>query len=417
MTREVVRTLLIALVLDVVVTDISVHSDVCRSLCVCDIWYGLQHASCTGHHLYSIHTGVPSITQALDLSNNSISVLNNYELADAELSNLKYLNLSVNSISEIGLNAFNGLSELKVLDLSQNHLYYLLSDIFMPAKSLRILRLSKNNFNSHVPKLKCPWLTDLTLDSCKIGHVPVDTFIGLPNLRNLDLSNNLMIQLESFVLESTKLLRTLSIQGNPWLCDKLMHDLQMYLTQKSIQYDAVCTTNSVEPKNAEPKKFEKMIIYNPRIKYEKHRPSISNIKKNTPKKTLVSSPAYNNTSTCVNATRNETSFKILNAISPYYLFATGFLLGSACSIFICYIWLSRKILCRRRYRERNDIQRVSLLQNLWQFEDVDFNEITSCPDTPPPPYREVMQRPGLYRNPSDMTNLNNNIATTSTQYT
>lgn len=81
MAREVVRTLLIALVLDVVVTDISTNSNLCRSLCVCDIWYGLQHASCTGHHLYSIHTGVPSITQALDLSNNSISVLNNYELA------------------------------------------------------------------------------------------------------------------------------------------------------------------------------------------------------------------------------------------------------------------------------------------------------------------------------------------------
>lgn len=82
MTHEIVRTLLIALVLDVVVTtDVSVHSDICRSLCVCDIWYELQHASCTGHHLYSIHTGVPSITQALDLSNNSISVLNNYELA------------------------------------------------------------------------------------------------------------------------------------------------------------------------------------------------------------------------------------------------------------------------------------------------------------------------------------------------
>lgn len=198
-----------------------------------------------------------------------------------------------------------------------------------------------------------------------------------------------------------------------------MYDLQMYLTQKSIQYDAVCTTNSIEPK-----KFEKMIIYNPHIKYEKHRPSIisnSNIKKNTPnkitpKKTFVSSPAYN-TSTYFNATTNETNFKILNGILPYCLFAAGFLFGSACSMFTCYIWLSKKTLCCRRYRERrsNDIQRVSLLQNLWQFEDTDFNEITSCPDTPPPPYREVMQRPGLYRNPSDMTN--NNVATSGTEYT
>lgn len=65
----------------------------------------------------------------------------------------------MNAISQIDLKAFDGLSELKVLDLSQNHLYYLLSDTFLPAPSLRILRLSKNNFNSHVPKLECSWLT------------------------------------------------------------------------------------------------------------------------------------------------------------------------------------------------------------------------------------------------------------------
>ncbi|EFN66355.1 Immunoglobulin superfamily containing leucine-rich repeat protein [Camponotus floridanus] len=134
-------------------------SEKCPLLCDCDIWYGLQSASCVGRHLYSIHTGVPSTVQALDLSNNSISILNNYELADAGLLRLKYLNLSTNAISEIGLNAFDRLSELTVLDLSQNHLYYLLSDIFISAKNLRILRLSKNNFNSQVPKLKNSWLT------------------------------------------------------------------------------------------------------------------------------------------------------------------------------------------------------------------------------------------------------------------
>jgi Leucine-rich repeat (LRR) protein len=75
------------------------------------------------------------------------------------LSQLKYLNLSANAISEIALNAFSGLSELAVVDLSENHLYYLLSDIFISTTNLRILRLSRNHFDSHVPKLECPWLT------------------------------------------------------------------------------------------------------------------------------------------------------------------------------------------------------------------------------------------------------------------
>lgn len=82
MTRKIIRTLFIALVFQVVVIGVSVHSSgKCSLLCDCDIWYGLQYASCVGRHLYSIHTGAPSTVQALDLSNNSISILNNYELA------------------------------------------------------------------------------------------------------------------------------------------------------------------------------------------------------------------------------------------------------------------------------------------------------------------------------------------------
>ncbi|XP_011868023.1 PREDICTED: SLIT and NTRK-like protein 1 isoform X1 [Vollenhovia emeryi] len=415
------RTWLVVLVLDAIALGAPGR---CPSLCVCDTWYELLRASCTGRHLYSIHTGAPSNVQALDLSNNSISILNNYELAEAGLTRLKYLNLSVNAISEIGLNAFNGLSELTVLDLSRNHLYYLLSDIFVPAKSLRILRLSKNNFNSHVPRLECPWLTDLTLDSCRISHVPVDTFNGLSYLRTLDLSNNLMIQLDSNALKTIQFLRVLSIEGNPWSCDKLTHDLQIYLTHKNIEYRAVCA------KSSEPKKFEKMVMYNPRIKYEKHRPFVtlnSSAKKNTTKKhpaiardTETPTSTHENTIACANATDRTSFVKALNAISPYWFLTVGFLLGVACGMFTCYVWLTRKISCCRGYREQtdNDAQRVSLLQNLWQFEDSAANDSAiSCPDTPPPPYREVMLRPGLYRNASVTTNLNNNIVTNSTGYT
>lgn len=75
------------------------------------------------------------------------------------MTNLRYLNLSKNSISDISLEAFSGITELAVLDLSRNYLYYLLSDIFLETKKLRILKLSGNNFNIHVPKLECPWLT------------------------------------------------------------------------------------------------------------------------------------------------------------------------------------------------------------------------------------------------------------------
>lgn len=197
---------------------------------------------------------------------------------------------------------------------------------------------------------------------------------------------------------------------NFWSCDKLTHDLQIYLTRRNIQYHPVCMQ-----KNLEPKKFEKMIVYNPQIKYEKHRPSITlDSKRNI---TTKKRPIYKNTTTCVNATNKANFTKTLNAITPYWFFAFGFLLGSACGMFTCYIWLARRISCCRGYRRRrdNDTQRISLLQSLWQLEDSVFHEdATSCPGTPPPPYHEVILRPGLYRNPSVTTNLNNNAATNST---
>lgn len=162
-----------------------------------------------------------------------------------------------------------------------------------------------------------------------------------------------------------------------------------------------------------------MIVYNPQIK---RRPSItldSNIKKNmiTTKKIPAITSIYKNMTTCVNTTNKANFTKTLNTISPYWFFTLGFLLGSASGMLMCYIWLSKKIFCCRDYHPRrdNDTQRISLLQSLWQFEDSVFHEDTiSCPGTPPPPYHDVMLRPGLYRNPSVTTNLNNNATINST---
>lgn len=169
-----------------------------------------------------------------------------------------------------------------------------------------------------------------------------------------------------------------------------------------------------------------MIVYNPRIPYEKHRSLItsnsSSIKKYVTKKHPASTLTHENTTACVNATNDANFTKALNSISPYLFLAIGFLLGVACGMFTCYVWLTKNITCCRgcrgcRGQIDNDAQRVSLLQNLWQFEDSVNDSAIPYPDTPPPPYREVMLRPGLYRNASIITNLNNNVAINSTENT
>lgn len=119
----------------------------------------------------------------------------------------------MNAISEIDINAFSGLTALKVLDLSNNRLESIFDDLFEENKDLRILKLSKNNFKSHVPKLRIPWLTELSLDSCQINHLPLDTFDGLTNIRSLDLSNNLMIQMSYTVMHTLQFLKKLSLKG------------------------------------------------------------------------------------------------------------------------------------------------------------------------------------------------------------
>ncbi|XP_015608917.2 trophoblast glycoprotein-like, partial [Cephus cinctus] len=132
--------------------------EACPGFCICDMWLKLRRAACVNKNLYSVQTGLPAIVQALDLSNNSVSSLGNFELANIGLTRLKYLNLSGNSINEIDLNAFTALDDLAVLDLSRNHLYYVLEDTFANSKSLKILRLDENNFNSDIPRLRSSYI-------------------------------------------------------------------------------------------------------------------------------------------------------------------------------------------------------------------------------------------------------------------
>jgi Leucine-rich repeat (LRR) protein len=49
----------------------------CPQYCKCSILLGMRSATCVGQRLPNIETGVPSNVQILDISNNSISTLEN----------------------------------------------------------------------------------------------------------------------------------------------------------------------------------------------------------------------------------------------------------------------------------------------------------------------------------------------------
>ncbi|XP_031844686.1 uncharacterized protein LOC116432244 [Nomia melanderi] len=400
MTDTAAACLVIALLLNIIGISVSAEfTRDCSPLCECDTWYELPRASCTGRHLYNVDTGAPSNVQALDLSDNVVSSLNNFELANIGLTNLRYLNLSGNTISDIDLGAFHGLADLTVLDLSKNHLYSIPDDIFVNNKHLQILKLSRNHFNSHVPKLRSSSITEISLDSCQISHLPPDTFNGLTRLRRLDLSNNLMIQMSSAVLQTLHFLKKISVEGNPWLCNRVVQDLHTYLVHKNIEFSVICGKKY-------PKKFEKIVIAPAIKKPTYHQSIIANATVVVTQKTEpeVTKPLDDREKSIYKTVAKET-----NIISLYWFLVIGFILGIATGMVSSYIWLSGKYTqCWRRDNFLNDTQRHSLLFSPYLLNSVDSNAslTESCPGTPPPSYRDVMLRPSTYRCLSRTSNLN-----------
>ncbi|XP_043276155.1 receptor-like protein 45 [Venturia canescens] len=382
--------------------------DYCPDFCQCFFLYGLKWADCTGHRVYSVQIGIDDAVQALDLSNNSVSSLSNYELRDAGLTKLKLLNLSSNAINEIGSMAFVDLSQLRVLDLSRNHLYSLLPDTFITNKRLEVLELADNNLDHRVPKLKSSSLGSLDLSNCGIGHLAPDTFDGLPHLRALDLSNNVMIQLELDFSKGLQHLAVLVIEKNPWSCNEQMSNLQKRLKTRGVSFEKVCNDNKSKESHQVPKKMEKMTMQDKNPQPETDRNSDRLLAK--VKRLKNSTKTQKSPNQCLNKVPSKEilrdSVSSLD-ISPYCFLAVGFLVGSALSTVVTYLWLTRK--SSRSSVEREAIidtesseaanQRANLLQYFWQNNDESARSSILCPGTPPPPYRDVILHSHRYPRP------------------
>ncbi|XP_011505939.1 PREDICTED: uncharacterized protein LOC105368595 [Ceratosolen solmsi marchali] len=389
----------------------------CPSLCACDTQL---RASCTGRRLYSIHAGVSSAAQALDLSNNSVASLEDRQLSRAGLTRLKYLNLSMNAISEIGLNAFDDLRNLTVLDLSMNRIDYIAPDTFYYNQKLQILHLAGNKFNLHVPSLHSVSLVTLDLSGCRINHLPKHTFQGLKQLRKLDLSSNAMTGLDKDVLRQMPFLQKLSLGRNNWICDESMYSLKLYTRSRNIETHPICN------KSALTIKFEKISIGQEAGKGESRPSKKSSDSWDVDPWRKLEEAVQDQEQECEPTVPDPTSiFAFSNGVSPFWFLLIGFLLGSGATMVVTYLWLSTTISCliprirRAGVTDSPDTssQRVSLLRHLWQQENASgaggspsittmttttttttttTNILPICPGTPPPPYREVMLHRNLY---------------------
>jgi Leucine-rich repeat (LRR) protein len=124
---------------------------------------------------------------------------------------LEHLNLDYNNIEHFGSDVLSGLVDLKYIVLEGNRLHYLHQDTFLGLPKLERLYLS-NNYGLQIPTdrnfINSHSLTNLSLSHCNVSSVSVVTFANVSALEMLSLSYN---KLRSLDIDLLKLLPKLNI--------------------------------------------------------------------------------------------------------------------------------------------------------------------------------------------------------------
>ena len=128
----------------------------------------------------------------LNFSRNNITQIGEFDLRDMRVHYLKKLILSYNQIEVVHERAFFGQSKLSQVDLSWNKIKTLDPMIFSLLGTLKFVSLAHNEFSltSSDTFLQSEYIEYLYLDGCGIKHIPLSLFAGLPNLKELVLSDN-----------------------------------------------------------------------------------------------------------------------------------------------------------------------------------------------------------------------------------
>lgn len=132
--------------------------------------------------------GFPALTTAI-LKANMVRELSKESFINTKV--LENLDLSQNSINSVDANAFKKLKHLKTLNLSFNMISKIERDTFKDNELLTKLDLSRNTI-SRFNRITAPNLTHLNMTWCQIMILDPDAISGMPELVELDLSNNLI---------------------------------------------------------------------------------------------------------------------------------------------------------------------------------------------------------------------------------
>ncbi|XP_073825374.1 uncharacterized protein [Musca autumnalis] len=169
-----------------------------------------------------------NLLRELRLDSNRLRTLNGVFLKN--LSELKVLNLTLNSIADLPRNTFDDVFKLQRLYLAHNALQVLPFQLFRSMRDLQILNLADNKLLSFPDNFFAPngELRLLLLQRNQLQGINKNSFYNLQKLLHLDLSVNHITSIDRKAFESLSNLITLNISSNnlTTISSILFHPLQ-----------------------------------------------------------------------------------------------------------------------------------------------------------------------------------------------
>ncbi|KAM4796152.1 transforming growth factor beta activator LRRC32 [Rhinophrynus dorsalis] len=179
-------------------------------------------ALCQNKSFQEIPWGLHSNIRTLDLSKNELQNITESPLV--HYSSIELLDLSTNKISFIQPNTFENMVNLKEINLSDNYLHRFVqygAEGIGLLPSVRKLELSRNSLYTDMTAnflRKTPKLQYLSLSENSITMITPETFLGSPLLREVDLHNNFIMNIEEGSFEHLKYLTILNLSMNSITC-------------------------------------------------------------------------------------------------------------------------------------------------------------------------------------------------------
>ncbi|KAH8294122.1 hypothetical protein KR054_008657 [Drosophila jambulina] len=157
--------------------------------------------------------GLESTLMALKLSQNRLTGLGG---APWVLPELRSLDLSGNSLTELPSNIFEELENLQSLNLSGNHLTPLTGVLFKPLARLQVIDLSRCNIRQLSGDLLAGLqdLKHILLNDNQLQELQDGSFVNLWNISSIDLSNNRIGSIRSGAFVNVMKLQRLNLRGN-----------------------------------------------------------------------------------------------------------------------------------------------------------------------------------------------------------